>query len=254
MFKAFIFDLDGTLFRGQKVIDGAPEALEEIRANGIKTFYMTNSATKSRSELVEKLNKMGFDVKMNEIYCSAYLAARYLAKNHKGKKIYVIGENGLLKELENHQIKSQDDGQVVIVGLDRKLNYEKLAKAHINLDNGAVFLATNNDATYPVEKGSMPGCGAIVAALECSSGKKAYILGKPNTYFMELIEQEQKLMKKDILMVGDRLDTDILFAKNCEVKSALVLSGNAKRSDVSAIKPDYIFDSVVELSKNIKSE
>ena len=249
--KAILFDLDGTLYRGKTPIDGAAETIVELRKRGYKVLFLTNSATKSRSSLCTKLVGMGFDPKKSEVYSSAYLLAKYLQKNHKGKTVYAIGESGIMEELNEANIPLSNTPQIVAIGLDRNFNYDKLCIAHLALEKGAIFLATNKDHTYPVENGSLPGCGSLVASIEFASEKKAYILGKPSTHFMELIEAEQNLKKEEILMVGDRLDTDIAFAKNSGIKSALVLSGTAKASHIGAIKPDYVFDSVASLLSNL---
>jgi 5'-nucleotidase len=170
-------------------------------------------------------------------------------EKHKGKKMFIVGERGLLEECEEMGVPlTEGKAGIVAVGLDRSFDYEKLAKALEELEGGAVLLATNGDATYPTEKGPMPGAGAIVAAIEFASGKKAEIIGKPNKYSMLLIEKELGLKPDEILMVGDRLDTDIKYAKACGIKSALVLTGNSKRSDIKETKPDYVLESVADLS------
>jgi len=136
---------------------------------------------------------------------------------------------------------------IVVVGLDRTLTYEKLAKALGCLNNGAILIGANSDPTYPTETGLKPGAGSIIAAIECASGKKAHIVGKPNIYALEIIEKEHGLKANEILVVGDRLGTDIKFANDCGAKSALVLSGVSKKEDIKEIKPNYILDSVLDI-------
>ena len=252
MIKAVIFDLDGTLYVGKTPVPGAAEKLRELRQNGVKVLFLTNAATKSRADVALKLSMMGFEARKEEVYGGAYMLARYIALNHKGKAAFIVGEKGIADEFSEAGITVAGGGTpgnagIVAVGLDRMFTYDKLAKAHIALSKGAVFLASNYDHTYPTEAGPLPGAGTIVQAIEFSSGKKAHIVGKPNTFVMELITKEKKLKKEEMLMVGDRLDTDIMFARNCGIKSALVLTGNTKKEEIREIKPDFVFESVADL-------
>ncbi len=256
MIKAVIFDLDGTLYRGKTPLPGAAETLDTLRKKGVKSLFLTNAATMSRADVAAKLNGMGLRARKEDVYCGAYLLARYIAQNHRGKNAYVVGEKGIFDELKEAGVPAAGDDEaaagkagVVAVGLDRKFTYDKLAKAFLALKRGAVFLASNTDATFPVEGGELPGAGGMVAAIERVSGKRPHVTGKPNTYVMELIEKEHRLRKEEIMVVGDRLETDIAFARNCGVKSALVLSGASKRSDIreNGMRPDYVFGSVAEL-------
>lgn len=252
MTKTFIFDLDGTIYRGGKPIDGAIEAIEEIRNSGFGVFFMTNSATKSRIETALKLSKMGIDATSEQVYCGAYVLAKFIKNNFSGKSAYVIGEKGIEDEFSKAGIKTADDAQVVAVGLDRKLTYDKLAHAHKLINKGAKFIASNGDVSFPVEEGSLPGAGSIVKALEYSTGIKAQIVGKPDKFGMELLEKENKVKREEIVFVGDRADTDMLFAKNAGVKSIFVLSGSSKVEDLNGIKPNLILNSVKEIPENIE--
>ncbi len=252
MIKAFIFDLDGTIYCGKTPIPGAAQALENLRKGGKKVLFYTNAGTKSRQAVVTKLRDMGFTAKKEEIYCGSQLLAKYIAKNYPKKSVFVVGESGIFEELELLGIEpSYDKADIVAVGLDRHFNYEKLAKSLEILNGGAVFIASNLDNTFPTERGDRPGCGAIVAAIEKASGKKPLVVGKPNTYAIDLIKKDHNLKNSEILMVGDRVDTDILFAKKCKIKSALVLTGTTKKNKKYKIKPDYVFDSVVTLPSDL---
>lgn len=249
MIKAVLFDLDGTLYVGDTPVPGAAEKVRELRSKGARVLFLTNAAVRSRKGIAERLAAMGFDAKKGEVYSSAYVLARYLAENHPGKSVFVVGERGMSEELAETGIGVVERGaDIVAAGLDREFTYARLAAALTELENGAELVATNPDATYPTEAGIRPGAGAIVAAIEAASGKRAHVVGKPNPYTLELIKAEQKLENEEILMVGDRIETDIKFAKDCRIKSALVLSGVAKKEDVGEVAPDYIFRSVADLS------
>lgn len=248
MIKGVIFDLDGTIYVGNTLIPGAKAKIEELRRKGLKVVFFTNAGTRSRKGFSKKLSELGIPAAPSDIYCGAYLLARYVSERHRGKSVYIVGERGILEECEELGVPLTEGGAgIVAVGLDRAFSYDKLAKALTELGGGAILLATNGDATYPTEKGPMPGAGSLVAAVEFASGKKAEIIGKPNRYSMLLIEKELGLKPSEILMVGDRLDTDISYAKACGLNSALVLTGNSKRKDIKDVKPDYVLESVADL-------
>jgi len=250
MIKAVIFDLDGTIYIGNTPLPGAAEAVEKLKTAGIKTIFLTNAATGSRADVVAKLSRMNIKAERKEVYTASYLLAKYITENHKAKKVFVIGEKGIFDELnEAGAQKTEEAGEagIVAVGLDRKLTYDKLCKAQIALSKGAAFVVSSMDHTYPTEIGEIPGSGAIVTAIAFASGKKPYIVGKPNPYVLELIGKEHDLKKNEMLMVGDRIDTDVVFAKNSGIKSALVLSGTSKKANIKEIVPDYVLESVREL-------
>ncbi|MCI0503612.1 HAD-IIA family hydrolase [Candidatus Micrarchaeota archaeon] len=255
--KAAVFDLDGTLFLGRTPIPGAIETLRALRDAGTKTLFLTNAGTRTRKGVAEKLVGLGFAAQEREIYCGSYILAMHIRDKHPGKTVFPVGEPGLSEELEKNGIKVDAHGagaDIVAVCLDRTLTYEKLGKAHVLLRKGALFLATNKDHIFPTEKGTMPGAGAIVAALEFSSERTPYVVGKPNPMAFELMMAEHGLKGSETLMVGDRLDTDIAFARNCGMKSALVLTGNSKRADIGDLKPDYVLDSVAQLTEKLGLE
>jgi len=227
-------------------------ALERLRAGGKKIFFLTNSATRSRAGIAAALGLMGFQAREGEVIGGAYLLARHICQHYKGKKVFVIGERGIHEEFAAAGIPEADDADIVAVGLDRQLTYDKLAKAHSNLRKGAIFLASSQDHVFPTETGDLPGTGAIVEAIIFASDRRPYVVGKPNTLAFELIRKEHKLKESEIMLVGDRLDTDLAFAKACGIRSCLVLTGNAKKEGLGKIKgaglaPDIILDSVAEL-------
>jgi 4-nitrophenyl phosphatase len=253
MIKAVLLDLDGTVFLGKSAIQGAEDALERMRESGIKVFFLTNASTRSRRHTVEKLAKMGIIAYEGEVYGSAYMVADYIAANHPGKSVYCLSERGIQDELLAKGIRVVEDSRadIVAVGLDRTITYEKLSIAFRAISNGALFIASNDDATFPMEDGFLPGSGAMVAAVERSTGKKPLVLGKPNKYGVELLLRENKLKKGETLIVGDRLETDILTGKHSGIKTVLVLTGVAKKEDVEKLKkaerPDIVLDSVAGL-------
>jgi HAD superfamily hydrolase (TIGR01450 family) len=153
------------------------------------------------------------------------------------------------------KVVQDDSADIIAVGLDRTLNYEKLAIAFKAISRGALFIASNEDISFPVEDGFLPGAGAMVAAVERSTGKKPVVLGKPNRYGVELLLRENGLKKSEALMVGDRIETDILTGKHAGVRSVLVLTGASKKADIKRLRererPDFVIESVAKLPELI---
>jgi HAD superfamily hydrolase (TIGR01457 family) len=257
--KALIFDLDGVIYLGRTVVPGAAEAIAYARKKGIGTYFLTNSGTRSRAGRVEKLKGFGISAKESEIYTSSYLTAKYITTHYteKGKKpkVFCIGERGTCEELEKAGIDIVQDSNanIVTVGLERAITYDKFTAAFRALINGADFIARNVDPAFPVEDGLKPGAGAFVKFLEYSSGKAPIVIGKPNTYGIETIIQEHKLKKDEVAIVGDRLDSDIEVGKKAGIHTILVLSGVTKKKDLEKLSkkemPDKVIESIAELNK-----
>ncbi|MBI4399746.1 HAD-IIA family hydrolase [Candidatus Micrarchaeota archaeon] len=251
--KGFIFDLDGVIYLGETVIEGAAGAIELLRKQGKKIMFMTNNSTNSRVGFCKKLSRMGIRVNVDEVLTSSHATAIWLKNNYHEGRVLVVGERGLREELRDtgFEIKGVNV-DFVVVGLDRKFDYEKLKSACFALQKGAVFISTNQDATYPTEKGILPGGGAMVSALETCSGRKVFVdIGKPNRYMLDIALKEMRLKEGEVVFIGDRVDTDVAMAKKVGVVSVLVLSGITKRGELkkltSALKPDFILNSVNEL-------
>lgn len=249
-FTAFFLDCDGVLWRGGEPIPGAPEAVKTLRTLGRKVLFFTNNAALSRRGYLEKLRKLGFEAEPNEIYCSSYAAAAWL--RGRVEKVYVVGEKGLVEELElaGLEIANPDEAECVVVGLDRSLTYSKLEEALRCLSRGTLFVATNRDPTLPTECGLAPGAGAIVSALETAAGREAdVVIGKPSTYMYELALREHGIVPGSALAVGDRLDTDVEGAKRAGLAAALVLTGATELRELehARVKPDYVLASIRDL-------
>lgn len=253
MIRTILLDLDGTVFRGKTAIPGAERTLEQLRLKGIKLFFITNANNKTRGQIVEKLKTMGIKAFREEIFSSAYATANYVSVNHPGKRVLCISSGGIQDELREKGISvvEDDSADVVVVGFDPTLTYDKLATAFRAISKGALFIATNQDATFPVEDGFLPGAGAMVAAVQYSTKKAPIVIGKPNKYGIELLLKENKLKKQEVLIVGDRIETDVRTGKLCSIKSALVLTGVAKKEDLKKLKkeekPDFVLESLNEL-------
>ena len=252
----FLLDIDGVILRGKSIITGSSEAIKDLKNKGAKIVFVTNNSTKSRIEHAENLSKHGISVIADDILSTSYCAAKY-AKENELKSVYIVGEEGLKEELEsaNIQVLSQNAKNVdaVIVGMDRTLTYTKLATAHRLITNGAKFIATNTDATYPIENGEAPGAGAMIAAIHITVGKPPIILGKPNPFMLNLALKETNISVDKCAVVGDRPETDIAMANRVGCISVLVLTGVSTSSNpldyLVDNRPTLIYESLADLAR-----
>ncbi|MGI6594255.1 MAG: HAD-IIA family hydrolase [Christensenellales bacterium] len=250
----FLFDLDGTIYLGDKVIPGAIETLKKLTALGKKVCFLTNNSSKDKTEYVKKITDMGYPVDLFQIVTSTMAAIQYLHTRKPGKSVYPIGTPTFVKELEKAHIKIEEDADIVLLAFDTTLTYDKLWKANILLEKGKEFIATHPDLVCPHEHGDMPDVGAMIALFETSSGRSpSVICGKPHSPMAEIISSLFYVEKPRIAMIGDRLYTDILFGINNGMQSILVLSGETTKEmlDASGIKPTYVFDSIVNLFETV---
>ena len=246
----YILDLDGVVFLGKNIIPGADEGIDRIRDAGSRVIFLTNNSTRSREAVASKLESMGIGCMASDVITSAYAASVYIKEQYGPSTIYCIGEPGLLEELEQegHTIAEQNVDQV-LVGLDKSFTYHKLKLGLDNLRAGSGFIATNTDALLPTESGFLPGAGSMVAALKAASGKDPIVIGKPNKPIIDVLLNEYGLKNGECVMIGDRLETDILAGINAGMRTVLVLTGSSGIEDIeiSGIRPDTILDSIVDL-------
>lgn len=246
-----VFDLDGVIYRGNMPLPYAKETISALRGMGKKIYFLTNNSTRTRFQYQRKIARMGIQAKVGEIMTSAWGTALYL-KGEGARKALVIGEEGLKKELRwagIELVKRAEEAEYVVVGLDRGFNYRKLCLAFKAVRMGAKFIATNRDSTFPSEDGIVPGGGSIVASLETALGIQPLLIGKPSPFLLNLIMDREKVTAEEMVVVGDRLDTDIKMAKSTGTKSILVLTGVITREEAlaSPIKPDATIENLREL-------
>jgi len=224
MINGIVFDLDGTLYLGEKVMKGATEAVSALEQQGYRIFYFTNNSGKTRQQIVDKLNRLGFAADAKNTYCASYAISAYLAEN-KINPIYLIGADGLRSELASRGIKIEDSPAVsaVVIGLDPLFNYGKLATALEAIDCGAKLIVANTDPAYPVENNRrLPGCGSIVAAVVAASGHAPdFHVGKPNTYMLELLCKDHGFSLEEVCVVGDVPESDMAMAENFQCQGVL---------------------------------
>ncbi len=241
----FVIDMDGVLYRGNRKIEGADAFIKFLQDNGIPFLLATNNSTRTRDMYVEKLKNMEINVNKDNIITSAYVTAEVL-KNEKNKSsALIVGEIGIFEEVKRIgwnivDLKNWSKAEYVIVGMDTTLTYEKLKAGCLAINNGAKFIATNDDKNFPSEEGLIPGAGSMVAALEAATGKKARVMGKPNEPYVNTINSI--LGREGLWVVGDRIETDMLLAEKLGARKILVLSGVAKGGNA-----DIVVNSVAEL-------
>lgn len=252
-FGGLILDMDGVLYRGERALAGARELIPALRASGLSFILLTNNATRTADEVAEKLARMGITAQPESILTSADAAGIYLAQHYpQGGGIYVLGSDSLLAAVTKAPGFRPDGWQpdFVVVGLDFRFNYDSLQRACSAIRSGARFVATNTDATLPVEGGEQwPGAGSIVAAVQTCSGVEPIVIGKPNSHMGDMALDLLDLPAEQVLCVGDRLETDILMGARAGMPTALLLTGVSQREDIehAEARSDYIFDDLPSL-------
>jgi len=272
----FIFDCDGVIWKGDSLIPGVPAVLDKLRAAGKKIFFVTNNSTKSRQGYLKKFTSLGLEVKPEEIFSSSFAAAAYLEQNPlpPGKKAYIIGQEGIGEELDllkiphiggpadagkviklgpGVKVEHDHDVAAVIVGFDQNINYYKIQYAQlcINENPGCRFIATNLDAvTHLTDEQEWAGNGSMVGAIKGCTGQEPIVVGKPSPLMVDYIVAKYNIKAGRICMVGDRLDTDVLFGTDNGLQTVLTLSGVTSEdkllSSSNKIRPEYYVDSIVD--------
>lgn len=260
----FIFDLDGTVYLGDKALPGAVECIAGLRRMGKSILFISNKPLEPGRAYAEKLTRLGIPAAEGDIITSAYVTGYHLAQTYPDQRFYVVGEPSLIAELRSHgldivaELLGQDAKSVidptgidaVVIAFDRTLDYRKLNTAYQALVRGARFFSTNADKICPMPGGGIPDAGATIAALEHITGRKVELVaGKPSMLVMQVASQRLGLAPQRIMMVGDRLETDIVMGQQAGMQTAVVLTGVTRREDISgmALPPDFIVENLGEL-------
>ncbi len=260
----FIFDLDGTVYLGEKALPGAVECIAGLRRLGKSILFISNKPLEPASAYADKLSRLGIPASEDDIITSAYVLGYHLSHTHPEFRLYVVGEPNLIAELRGHGLNivdgfyEQDAKSVidpagidaVVVAFDRTLDYRKLNTAYQALVRGARFFSTNADKICPMPGGGIPDAGATIAALEHISGRKVELVaGKPSMLVMQVASQRLGLPPGRIMMVGDRLETDIYMGQQSGMRTAVVLTGVTGRQDIQGMAhpPDYVLENLGEL-------
>lgn len=232
-----LFDLDGTIYYGSKIIDGANETIDYFRKNGKKIYFTTNNSTKTRKQIYERLINMGVNCKLDEVLTSGYLAA-LTAKRHYMEDVYIFGSDNLINEFKQLGVKvnQSENAKNLLIGYDPDMTYNGLTKALQVALHANCIMACNKEKVYPGENAKlMPGCGAMVAPIEWCSGRPCdFVIGKPNTLMLNLLHEKELIEANRFLVIGDTFESDIVMANCFGAKSILI--SQKKHPNVLTVK------------------
>jgi len=253
--NCFLLDMDGTIYLGDKLLPGAVDFLDLLKERDVNYLFLTNNSSKNANQYVKKLAKLDIHVNEDQILTSGEATAMYLKREHQQASIFVVGTTLLKEVFRRYDFKLvKEDPDIVVLGFDTTLTYEKLWKCCNYIRNGLPYIATHPDINCPTEDGFMPDIGSFIALIESSTGRLPdLVIGKPNREMVQAILDWTGLKKDQIAMIGDRLYTDIALGKS-GIKTILVLSGEAKLSDLASaeVKPDHIMKDLSELVELMK--
>ena len=263
--RLFLLDMDGTLYLGDDVFDGAVDFIHSISETGRNYIYLTNNSSRAGVDYITRLRKLGFPCEAENVFTSGMATGEFLNQNYPGAKVYLAGTKAFYRELQSYGIDLVNDENghtdvdtvdVVVQGFDTELVYEKLDLACHFLRRGAKFIAANPDWVCPMPADEvLPDCGSICALLTAASGVKPEYIGKPNRNMIDVVSKMTGVPNENICAVGDRLYTDIAVAANAGSVSVCVLSGESSEQDIaeSEVKPDYVLKDVAEIAKILRA-
>jgi len=237
--RGLILDMDGVLWRDQQAIGDLPRIFRTIDELNLKVTLATNNATLNAEKFLEKLNNFGVVLELWQIVTSSQATAEYLVKHHPGGgPLYIIGEEGLVNSLSIYSFyHDETHPMAVVIGLDRQLTYQQLSQASLLVRSGIPFIGTNPDKTLPTPRGLIPGAGSILAAVETATDRKPILIGKPAPEMYRIAIKRMGIREQETLVVGDRVETDIVGAQALDCRTALVLSGATSYTAANAWRP-----------------
>jgi 4-nitrophenyl phosphatase len=256
-YRGAVVDLDGTVYRGETLIPGVPEAIEDLRDRGIALLFLTNNPTRTRESYAEHLGSMGLPVALDEVLSAGTVTTRYLTENHPMDQVFVIGSSGLREQFERAGIEMTDDptlADVVVTSYDHRFDYEDLTEGLWALNHAETFIGTDPDRVYPNDDGHpLPGSGAITNAVAgCADREPDAVLGKPAPETVEIVLETIDHAPEDWLIVGDQPATDIAFGERAGMTTVLVRSGLSEQDgETTDPQPDYVIDTLSEIESII---
>ena len=250
--RGWLLDLDGTIYVGEALVPGAAEAVAALRADGRRVAFLSNKPLQTRADYAQKLTRLGVPAAADDVINSSLVLARHLATLDAGAPVFVIGEPPLIAELRAHGFEVRPDHRVrwVVIAFDRTFDYAKLNTALQAVRQGARLIATNPDRTCPTEDGEIPDCAGMMAAVEAVSGAAVeVVVGKPSPIILDVALARLGVPATDAVVVGDRIETDIVMGKRLGLATVLVLSGITHADDprIAEIAPDLVLRSVRDL-------
>lgn len=246
-YKAYCIDLDGTVYKGNEAIEKTVQFVYRLQSQQIEPFFVTNNASQTPDQIVEKLSGFGIRALRTHIMTSSMATAKYLAINYPNARVSMIGERGLSEALHESGLEIVPEyGDVFVMGIDRGITYDKLAQACLDIRAGAVFISTNGDIAFPAESGLLPGNGAFTALVQTSTGVEPIFIGKPHAHMLKIIQLEHNFKKMDMVMIGDNYDTDILAGLSFGIDTVHVNTGVTTAEDVrmKSIQPTYCLENL----------
>ena len=248
--KNVITDMDGVLIKGVKILPGAEKFVSRLQKLDKEYLVLTNNSIYTPRDLAHRLNSIGMEIPVERIFTSAIATARFIQRQRPEGTAYVIGETGLTQAIHDvGYIITDIDPDYVVLGETEAYNYEAITKAIRLIEAGARFIATNPDVSGPSEKGTVPGCGAMASLIEKATSKNPFFVGKPNPFMMRAALNFLNVHSEDTVMVGDRMDTDIIAGVESGLDTILVLTGVTNRKDVERYpyRPTWIVNSIADV-------
>ena len=257
--KLYLFDMDGTLYLGDRLYDFTIELLTEIRRTGGKYLFMTNNSSKSVADYVKKLAKMGITATRDDFITSSQATAYYLKEHHQGQTLYVCGTRSLIEELESEGFETTTDiekAQCVVMGFDTELTFQKLwdVSKILLTKKDIPYIATNPDLVCPTEFGSVPDCGSVCIGIKNATGREPVVIGKPSALMPQLAMGRWGYTKEETVVIGDRIYTDVKSGLNAGTNTILVLSGEStlKTLEEAPEKPHFVLENAGLLIPHLK--
>jgi len=248
--NAFICDMDGVIYHGDRLLKGVTGFVEWLKKEKKRYLFLTNSSSRTPKQLKEKLSGFGLEIDEKHFMTSALATATFLKSQCPQGKAYIIGENALSEALCDASLRiGNTRPDYVVVGETKNYNYEKIETAINLVLKGAKLIGTNPDLTGPTEKGISPACRALISPIELATGRTAYFIGKPNPLIMRHSLKKLRSRRENTVIIGDRMDTDIIAGIESEIETVLVLSGITSKDDLQlfSYKPHYVFNHVGEI-------
>ena len=253
--RLFLLDMDGTVYLGNRLLPGSLDFLHYLAQTGRDHLFLTNNSSRNATYYAQKMTKLGWKSKPDEFLTSGEATALYLEGVKPGARIYLLGTTDLEEEFAAHGfVLTEEAPDYVVLGFDLTLSYAKLVRACDLIRSGVPFIATHPDLNCPTETGYIPDCGAMTALITASTGVSPKVIGKPNREIIDAMFRKKPILRSRVAMVGDRLYTDIVMGYNAGVATILVLSGEAKETDIPAapVKPDHVLAGLGALLTELK--
>jgi NagD protein len=250
----YLLDMDGVLVRGGAPIEGSIGFVKWLVENQISFQIFTNNSRFTPANLATRMRAIGFPIQTEHIYTSALATAHFIMRQASNASAFVIGESGLIDALHEIGCRITDNSpDYVLLGEAQSYDYEQIATGVHLVRGGARFIATNPDVCAPTERGLHPACGAVAALIEQATGRKPYFIGKPNPFMMRSVLDKLGAHAKDSVMVGDRMDTDVVAGLESGLRTVLVLTGVSERSDLSrfSFSPDIVVERLADLKSHV---